>query len=73
MQITEVTDLGLRAAAITLRRDETPMEFLLRPMMHIAERVLCGSTPRAAHAHGDRGGSRGERQAVDAITAIGAS
>jgi hypothetical protein len=37
MQITEVTDLGLRSAAITLRRDATPMEFLLFPMIHIAE------------------------------------
>ena len=37
MQITEVTDLGLRSAAITLRHDETPMEFLLLPMIHIAE------------------------------------
>jgi hypothetical protein len=37
VQITEVTDIGLRSAAITLRRNETPMEFLLLPMFHIAE------------------------------------
>jgi hypothetical protein len=37
MQITEVTGLAVRSAAITLRRDETPMEFALFPMLHIAE------------------------------------
>jgi hypothetical protein len=37
VQITEVSDIGLRSAAITLRHDETPMEFLLLPMIHIAE------------------------------------
>ena len=37
MQITEVTGLAVRSAAITLRRDETPMEFVLFPMLHIAE------------------------------------
>lgn len=36
MQITEVTDFGVRSAAITLRRDETPMEFVLFPMLHFA-------------------------------------
>lgn len=36
MQITEVTDFAVRSAAITLRRDETPMEFVLYPMVHFA-------------------------------------
>lgn len=36
MQITEVTDFAVRSAAITLRRDETPMRFLLFPMVHFA-------------------------------------
>lgn len=36
MQITEVTDFALRSAAITLRRDETPLEFVLFPMVHFA-------------------------------------
>ena len=36
MQITEVTDLAVRSAAITMRREETPMEFALFPMLHVA-------------------------------------
>ncbi|MBR7836911.1 hypothetical protein KDL01_26775 [Actinospica durhamensis] len=36
MQITEVTDLGVRSAAITMRRDDTPMTFMLYPMLHFA-------------------------------------
>jgi len=36
MQIIEATDFGVRSAAITLRRDETPMEFVLFPMLHFA-------------------------------------
>lgn len=36
MQITEVTDLAVRSAAITLRRAETPMQFALFPMIHFA-------------------------------------
>jgi hypothetical protein len=36
MQITEVTELGVRSAAITLRREETPLEFALFPMIHFA-------------------------------------
>lgn len=36
MQITEVTGFGVRSAAIRLRRDETPMQFVLFPMLHFA-------------------------------------
>jgi hypothetical protein len=36
MQIIEVTDFAVRSAAITLRRDETPMQFVLFPMVHFA-------------------------------------
>lgn len=36
MQITEVTGLAVRSAAITLRRGETPMSFVLFPMVHFA-------------------------------------
>jgi len=37
VQITEVTGLGVRSAAITLVRQETAMEFLLLPMLHFAQ------------------------------------
>ena len=37
MQIIEVTDLGVRSAAITLARDDSAMEFILFPMIHFAE------------------------------------
>ncbi|HET9173315.1 MAG TPA: hypothetical protein VFN97_28050 [Actinospica sp.] len=36
MQITEVTELGVRSAAITLSRDDSALEFLLLPMIHFA-------------------------------------
>ena len=36
MQITEVTGFGVRSAAITLRREETALEFALFPMIHFA-------------------------------------
>ena len=36
MQITEVTGFAVRSAAITLRRNETPMRFALFPMLHFA-------------------------------------
>ena len=37
MQIIEVTDLAVRSAIIRLRRRETPMQFMLYPMFHVAE------------------------------------
>jgi hypothetical protein len=37
MQIVEVTDLAVRSAVIRLRRHETPLEFVLYPMIHIAK------------------------------------
>jgi hypothetical protein len=36
MQITEVTGFAVRSAAITMRRDGTPMQFALFPMLHFA-------------------------------------
>lgn len=36
MQIIEVSELSVRSAAIRLRRDETPLEFVLFPMVHFA-------------------------------------
>jgi len=37
VQIIEVTDLGVRSAVIRLRRRETPLQFVLYPMIHMAE------------------------------------
>jgi hypothetical protein len=36
MQIIEVTGLGVRSAVITMRRNGTPLRFVLFPMMHVA-------------------------------------
>lgn len=36
MQIIEVTGFGARSAAITLRRDDTPLKFVVFPMLHVA-------------------------------------
>jgi hypothetical protein len=36
MQIIEVTDLAVRSAVIRLRRRETPLQFMLYPMIHMA-------------------------------------
>jgi hypothetical protein len=36
VQIIEVTDLAVRSAVIRLRRRETPMQFVLYPMIHMA-------------------------------------
>ena len=36
MQIIEITGLGVRSAVITMRRKDTPLEFKLFPMMHVA-------------------------------------
>lgn len=36
MQIIEVTDLAVRSAIIRLRRRETPLQFVLYPMIHVA-------------------------------------
>jgi hypothetical protein len=36
VQIIEVTALGLRSAALRLRRPRTPLEFLVVPMVHMA-------------------------------------
>lgn len=35
MQLTEVSMTGVRSAVITLRRAETPMRFVLFPMLHL--------------------------------------
>jgi hypothetical protein len=35
MQIIEVSDLGVRSAVIWLQRRETPMRFVLFPMLHL--------------------------------------
>jgi hypothetical protein len=37
MQIIEFTDLGVRSAVIRLRRRGTPMQFVLYPMIHMAQ------------------------------------
>lgn len=36
MQIIEVTDLAIRSAVITMRRKDTPLTFVLFPMIHVA-------------------------------------
>lgn len=36
MQVIEVTGYAVRSAVITLRRRETPLKFVLFPMMHVA-------------------------------------
>lgn len=38
MQILEATDYAVRSAALRLTRRETPLQFLVFPMVHIAER-----------------------------------
>src|SRR6185436_12511967 len=35
VQIIEVTEFGVRSAVTRLRRDESPLEFVLYPMIHI--------------------------------------
>jgi hypothetical protein len=37
VQIIEVTDLGVRSAIVRLRRRETPLQFVLYPMIHMAK------------------------------------
>jgi hypothetical protein len=37
MQIIEVTDLAVRSAVVRLRRRDTPMQFVLYPMIHMAK------------------------------------
>lgn len=37
MQIVEVTDFGVRSAVIRLRHRETPLQFVLYPMIHAAK------------------------------------
>lgn len=37
MQIIEVTELGVRSAVIRMRRRETPLRFVLHPMIHMAK------------------------------------
>lgn len=37
MQIIEVTELGVRSAVVRLRRRETPMQFVVYPMVHMAK------------------------------------
>ncbi|MFB9236327.1 hypothetical protein ACFFWC_12325 [Plantactinospora siamensis] len=37
MQIIEVTELAVRSAVIRLRRRETPLQFVLYPMIHMAQ------------------------------------
>jgi len=49
MQITEVTGLGVRSAAIVVRRDGTPMRFLLFPMLHFAEPAFYAQVRRRLH------------------------
>jgi hypothetical protein len=36
MQIIEVTGLGVRSAAITMRRNDKPLKFVFFPMIHVA-------------------------------------
>jgi hypothetical protein len=36
MQIIEVTGYAVRSAVITMRRKETPLEFVIFPMLHVA-------------------------------------
>ncbi|HEX5542790.1 MAG TPA: hypothetical protein VFX60_14710 [Micromonospora sp.] len=37
MQITEVTDFGLRSAVLTLARSGSPLRFVLYPMVHVGQ------------------------------------
>ncbi len=57
MQIIEVTELAVRSAVIRLRRTGTPLQFVLYPMIHMAEpafyaavtrRLRYGYRPRSA-------------------------
>ena len=40
MQIIEASVIGVRSAAITFRRSDTPMQFVLFPMLHVGTPVL---------------------------------
>jgi hypothetical protein len=46
MQIIEVTELGVRSAVIRMRRRETPLRFVLYPMIHMAKQGFCTAVTR---------------------------
>ena len=51
MQIVEVTGFGVRSAVIRLRRRDTPLQFVLYPMVHIGEPAYYAAvTARLARA-----------------------
>lgn len=64
MQIIEFTDLGVRSAVIRLRRRGTPMQFVLYPMIHMAQPAFYTAVTRRLKradvivAEGVGGGSR---------------
>ncbi|AEV84635.1 hypothetical protein ACWT_3612 [Actinoplanes sp. SE50] len=64
MQIIEFTDLGVRSAVIRLRRRGTPMQFVIYPMIHMAQPGFYAAVTRRLTkadvivAEGVRGGSR---------------
>ncbi|MBO0870878.1 MAG: hypothetical protein J2P15_20175 [Micromonosporaceae bacterium] len=46
MQVTEVSVVGVRSAVIVLRRPESPMRFLLFPMVHIGQPAFYAEVAR---------------------------
>jgi hypothetical protein len=69
VQIIEVTDLGVRSAVVRLRRRETPLQFVLYPMIHMAKPAFYAAvTSRLRRADvvvvEGVGGGRGKRSVL---------
>jgi hypothetical protein len=50
VQIIEVTDFGVRSAAVRLRRPGTPLQFVVYPMIHMAKPGFYRDVTRALRA-----------------------
>ena len=74
MQIIEVTDFGVRSAVIRLRRRGTPLQFVLYPMIHMAQPAFYAAvTARLASAdvvvvEGVGGGRQKRSALMNALT-----
>lgn len=71
MQILESSDLGLRSAVLTLRRRDTPLRFVLFPMVHLAEQAFYDAVTERLRACDlvVAEGLRGESAPVSLMTA----
>ncbi|HET6214891.1 MAG TPA: hypothetical protein VFE14_18630 [Micromonosporaceae bacterium] len=74
MQIIEVTDLAVRSAVIRLRRKQSPLQFVLYPMIHMARPAFYAAvTSRLKRAdvivaEGVGRGERGRSVLISALT-----